>query len=171
MATRELDESTATLLQSAIGPIEHLRLTHAEYTELLYTLAWFVGGSFETVAFVAEQPEASTGEHRVYWLRGKTFGCLIIGAHQGPEGDKNAKLLVSGYVRPISDIRNIELQDVQIDWPRWGTTRVPELLPTVQVHFNDMTLTVDATSRTNEFARSQATAFIERLQSALAGSG
>jgi hypothetical protein len=167
MADKELDATAFSALRLAVGSLEHLRLVHAEYLEVLHTLAWFVGGSLEGVELLSDVPGTSVDEHHVYWLRGKTIGCLVVGAHQGPEGDHGAKLLLNGYVRPLSDVVRLELQDMEIVWP-WGENRAPEIRPTMVIHFADDELTVDVASRTSELARAQAIAFIDRLQATLA---
>jgi hypothetical protein len=175
VTAKGLDRQAGKALQNAVevaGSLSHLRHTSAEYMEFLYVLAWFMGGSLEaTDALLTAVPDATTSEHRVYWLRGKTIGCLVVGAHQGPEGDNDQKLKVTGHIVPISDVTRFELLDVQIDWPGFsGGERIPDLSPAVKLQFRDGTgLVIDVADRTNEAARNQAATFIDRLQAALAG--
>ena len=154
---------------AAGGPLDHLRLTDAEYKEFLHALAWFMGGHLESVdAFLTEVP-ATADEHRVYWLRGNSIGSLAVSAHKGPQGqDEQTRL--RGYVRPTSDIRRIELQDVQIEWLRSGFERFPDMRPTVRIHFEDDAIAVSVAGRTSEAARKQAVTFIDRLMAVLATS-
>lgn len=167
MTNQEIDQSLASELMLAVGNVDHLRLVQGAYMELIYTLLWSVGGAIDSVTFLSDLSDASAAEHRVYWLRGNAIGCLVVGAHQGAEGDPNAKLNVTGYTRSIADIRRLELRDVQIEWTRWGA-RVPELRPTLAIHFDDMEIIVDVASRTEEKDRKQAVAFIDRLQAVFA---
>ena len=129
-----------------------------------------MGGSLESVdAFVTEAPGAAPDWHRVYWLRGKTIGSLAVGAHQGADGSDEQPIRLDGYVRPIADIRKLEFQEVQIVWSRTGLTHIPEIWPTMQIHFDDFKIVISVAGRPNGGARKQATTFIDRLQAALAG--
>jgi hypothetical protein len=166
MTAMELDQGAFTALKVEVGSLDHLRLTDPEYIEAIYALAWFVGRSLteikETV-FLTDVPDPDAVEHRVYWLRGKTIGCLVIGRHQGPEGDENAKLVVSGYVRPLSDIVRLELKDLEVHW-HWGGRRVADLKPTMVVHLRGEEIVVDVASREDDFTSGRALEFVDRLK-------
>jgi hypothetical protein len=167
MSTSTIDKTTISALKLAVGPLDHLRLIHAEHLEVLHTLGRLVGGSLESVAFLTDVPDPSADQHHVYWLSHKGFGCLIVGAHQGPQGAHELPTKLNGYVRPVSDIKRLELQEIQIEWSQFGD-RAPELEPTVLIHFDDEKIAVSVSSRTNAAARQQADAFIDRLQAVFA---
>jgi hypothetical protein len=156
----------------AAGATERLGLPPQQFDEYIHALAWFMGGSLDSVeAFVAQVPgtvtEMSGGDanqHRVYWLRGNAIGSLAVGEAKSDEGP----LELSGYVRPVSDIRRLDFRGAQFYWPPHGGP--PEVRPeVVRIHFDDLAIAVTVAGRPDQTARDQALSFIDSLQRAMAG--
>ena len=174
MVIKEIDARSIGGLRDAVqaaGPLTHLGLIHGEFLEFLHALAWFMGGPVDTVdAFLTEVPDPAAKEHRVYWLRGNSISSLAVGAHQGAQGvDEGHPIKLTGWVRPISDIKRVHVQDVGFQWS-WGEARgIPEeVRPTVQIHLDDRDIVIGAAGRTTQGARDQAATFISRLVDAFA---
>jgi hypothetical protein len=173
MSEAEINAERARIaaLKLAVGPVGRLMLTPGEYGEVVHALGWFIGGSPDSVVFLADPPpEAGASAHHVYWLRGQTIGSFVIGAHKGAMGEYEMPS-VNGYVRPISAIERLELQGIEFQAWHQGAfvDPVPDVRPTVVIHFVDGDpIIVNIAAWTNESGRKQAFAFIDSLQAALA---
>lgn len=155
----------------AAGATEYLGLPPQQFDEYIHALAWFMGGPLDSVdAFVTQVPGTVTemggdaNQHRVYWLRGDAIGSLAVGRTESAEGP----LQLSGYVRPVSDIRRLDFRNAQFCWPTQGGP--PEVRPeVVRIRFDDLAVAVTVAGRPNQEARDQALSFISSLQQAMAG--
>lgn len=153
----------------AAGTQERLGLPPQRFDEYIHALAWFMGGSLDSVdAFVSQVPGTVTemggdaNQHRVYWLRGNAIGSFAV----SPSESNDDPLALSGYVRPVSDIRRIDFRGAQFEWPPHGGQ--PEVRPDlVRVHFDDLAIVVTVTGRPDQRARDQALSFIDSLQRAM----
>jgi len=169
MDIKEIDERAIAGLRNAVqaaGLLTHLGLTHGEFLEFLNALAWFIGGPVDAAdAFLTEVPDPAAREHRVYWLRGNSIGSLAVGMHQGATGvDEGYPIKLNGWVRPISDIKRIDVLDVGVQWSWSRADGAPEdVRPTVQVHLDDLDIGIGAAGRTSQGAREQASTFIAYL--------
>ncbi len=175
MDIREIDERSIGALRDAVqaaGPLTHLGHTYGEFLEFLNALAWLMGGPVDTVdAFLTEVPDPAEQEHRVYWLRGNSIGSLTVGMHQGAQGvDEGHPIKLTGWVRPVSDIKRVDVQNFGFQWS-WGEIKgsPEEVRPTVQIHVDGCDILIGAAGRTNQRARDQATKFIGRLLDSFAG--
>ena len=106
---------------------------------------------------------ADPNQHRVYWPRGNTIGSLAVGQ---PES-RQAPPVLSGYLRPISDIRWLDFKEVEFYWPPEGDE--PEVLSDVRIHFDDLAIGFQVNIRSNQESRDQVVTFIDALQRAMAG--
>jgi hypothetical protein len=175
MAIKEIDERSIAGLRDAVqaaGPLTHLGLLHGEFLEFLNALAWFMGGPVDTVdAFLTEVPDPTAQEHRVYWLRGNSIGSLTIEAHQGAQGvDEGHPTKMTGWVRPVSDIKRLDVQEIGFQWS-WGEVKgtPEEVRPTVQIHLDGRDIVIGADwPNQPKAARDQAAKFIARLVDAFA---
>lgn len=155
----------------AAGATERLGLPPQQFNEYIHALAWFMGGSLDSVeAFVTQVPGTITemggdaNQHRVYWLRGNAIGSLAVSEAKSDEGP----LELSGYVRPVSDIRRLDFRGAQFYRPPHGGP--PEVRPeVVRIHFDDLAIAVTVAGRPDQTARDQALSFIDSLQRAMAG--
>ncbi len=155
----------------AAGATERLGLPPQQFDEYIHALAWFMGGPLDSVdAFVTQVPGTVTemggdaNQHRVYWLRGNAIGSLAVSRAESDEDP----LELSGYVRPVSDIRRLDFRNAQFCWPPHGGP--PEVRPeVVRIHFDDLAIAVTVAGRPNQKARDQALSFINSLQHAVAG--
>ena len=168
----EISPKQVGALKDAVvaGATERLGLPPQRFDEYIHALAWFMGGSLDSVdAFVTQVPGTITemggdaNQHRVYWLRGNAIGSLAVGQAESDEDP----LELSGYVRPVSDIRRLDFRDAQFDWPPHGGP--PEVRPeVVRIHFDDLAIAVTVAGRPDQEARDQALSFIDSLQRAMA---
>jgi len=168
----EISPKQVSALEDAVvaaGAQECLGLPPQRFDEYIHALAWFMGGSLDSVdAFITQVPGTITemggdaNQHRVYWLRGNAIGSLAVG--QG-ESDEDP-LELSGYIRPVSDIRRLDFRNAQFHWrPHGGQPEVrPEL---VRVHFDDLAIAVTVAGRPDQAARDQALSFVDSLQRAM----
>ncbi|MBI5536685.1 MAG: hypothetical protein HY898_28455 [Deltaproteobacteria bacterium] len=149
------------------GRLEHLRVHQTARTEFFSIIAFALGGTLDGVdAFVSQDPDDTSGEHRVYWLRGNSFGSLALKAHNGPEG-ANEPAEVSGYVRSLHEIAHVEIVGATAEWPFSGG--FPTVHPDVKIHFdNGDAVTISATARSHDGARKQVAMFVEKLLEAVA---
>lgn len=145
------------------GPLDHLSLTEFAYVDFAAALIMFMGGPLTSVdAFVAQIPDFSRAEHEVFWLRGKSIGRLVVQAHKGPQGQEEPAE-IAGSVRSLSDVERVEISAADFVYDRMGP-RIPEVRPTVIVHFNDgQKLEISVAKRKDRPARDQATKFISSL--------
>jgi hypothetical protein len=149
------------------GSLDYVGLLPKQLNEFIYALVWFMGGPLESVdAFVTQVPGTITqmpggdpNQHRVYWLRGNTIGSLAV----GPAESQQAPPRLSGYLRPISDIRRLELRDAEFYWAPEGGNE-PEVRPDVRIHFDDLAIGFQVAIRSNQESRDQVAAFVDALR-------
>jgi len=155
----------------ATGAKECLGLATKKFDEYIHALAWFMGGSLDSVdGFVTQVPGTVTemggdaNQHRVYWLRGNVIGSLAVSQAESDEDP----LELNGYVRPVSDIRRLDFRAAQFHWPL--DDGQPEVRPeVVRIHFDDLAIAVTVAGRPDQKSREQALSFIDSVQRVMAG--
>jgi hypothetical protein len=170
LVTWKPDRETIDSIRSAItatGALDYLRVHHTAIAEFYAAAAGFIGGSLDDVdAFLTNVPDPASGEHRVFWLRGNSFGSLALAAHEGPEG-ANLPAKISGYVRSVSDIQQVLVIGTTADWPFSGGS--PRTDPDIEVQFADgVVVPISVSSRQSSYAKEQAATFVDKLLAAVA---
>jgi hypothetical protein len=153
----------------AWGNLNYVGLGPHQYAEFLQALGCFMGGPVDAFVGRVTVSRASSDEYSALWLRGDSIGLLTVGK---PKKDGDPPEL-SGWVRPLSSIRQLKIGGAEFYWaPGAGTNVLEEVRPTVRIHFRDeveVIVEVKVAGRPDHYARGQAATFIERLQDALAG--
>jgi len=141
------------------GALEHAGIDAAAITEFCSAIAWFLGGSLDSIdAFLAQEPDTDAGEHRVLWLRGTSLGSLTLKTHSGPGQTAN----VVGCVRSLDRVTRIEVHGIGAEWS-FSRQEAPKIRPDVSVHFDDEVIAVRTSERKDAAARAQACQFVSKL--------
>ncbi|RFZ03863.1 hypothetical protein DSM43518_04578 [Mycobacterium marinum] len=146
------------------GDLNYLRVHPTAMTEFYAAIVGFLGGSLDDIDAFLTQPDEPDGAHRVYWLRGNSFGSLALEAHDGPDG-ANEPAKVSGFVRSLDDVRKVEVLGITTEWPFSGG--IPRIYPEVSVHFEDDIVTIRASQGSHAAAQRQAAEFVGKLMEAI----
>lgn len=146
------------------GPFDRVRLTNNQLSEFMSAICGFLGGSLTNAdAFVTELPTDDNPELKVMWLRGNALGSLAVAAPGGPEGEvADEPAQISGYVRPLSDVRRVEIIGAESSWP-FVNEGFPTIWPEVGIHFDDQMILIKVSGRPSAKGREQAADFVDKL--------